>query len=247
MLTKDASFRVSTKRVSFERPLDPVVDVLNYLRSQDFFGDLGIAQLHRFFSEVGMIRFDNTNRRTIVGHELYGRLYHECREGDTYWSCYTSASYMSLRCDEYHNCVLGFVDQHSVRDEDLTVINTFLHGFCANDNVEVPKFVDADNELACIDMEAQFKRHRQTCTAVECQRKRPTLLLEDFRSYCGVIIPRQIVDDIFHMPIRQDDGPGNLYGYLKRSVFNDHDRTSWFIDVVQNGGKGWEYAPLNKK
>ncbi len=238
--------RVSVDSVSFDRPRSEI-NVLDYIASQEFFGSSVVVQLHRFFSEIGMTRFDDANRETIVGHELYKKLYYECRTGDIFWHCYESASFMSLNCNIYQNFVFGFADQYNATERDPSLINSFLHAFCANWNIKEPKFVDASVELACIDMRKQFDQHKQKCTNQNCARKHPDLVMEDFRSYLGVSIPKQIVADIFNMPLEQDRGHGVFYGYLKRKVFNDPDRTSWFIDVVKNGGKGWEYMPLNNK
>ncbi len=244
--TSLVKLRVKVRSVSFDRPSSEI-SVLDFIASQNFFESPEVRQLHRFFSEVGMTQFSDANRRTFVGHDLYEKLYYECRTGDICWVCYHSASFMSLKCDEYRNFVFGFADQYNGTKENPSLINSFLHAFCANENVEEPKFVDANIELACIDMREQFDRHKRECRNVNCARKRPDLVMEDFRSYSGTIIPRQVVDDIFNMPLKQDRGHGSFYAYLKQTVFNDNDRTSWFIDVVKNDGKGWEYAPLQKK
>lgn len=237
--------KVNVRAVDFERLCEPNKSALDYLVEKEFFHDEKVKQLHRFFSEVGMRTFDTRNRMSFdPDNLLYTKVFYECEDGDIRWDGHLAASYVSMNWGEYNQHILGFVDQNvfAVRDQNNSVINTFLHSFCANLDSNLKRFIDPKMDCTTDYWAERFSPRPASNGYLAISR--PCITMKDLHSYIGVVMPRQIVYDIFHGPLKQGRGYGILWGYLRDAIFNDYDRTTWFIDVVKNGGKGWEYRPL---
>ena len=123
-------------------------------------------------------------------------------------------------------------NQRFTKDKGMT--HTFLNSFCAN---EIGEFIDPVTETAC-DFDARyFERNKAMFERIK--KTEPDYTMEKFFTYHGVEIPLNIVRDILNGG--ESGFKQNMWGYLLKRIFSNHTMTTWFIQVVNNGGKGWKY------
>lgn len=221
-VSEDEKFKIAS--FTFDRfSSEPI---LEFLERQAHFGEEKARNVHRFFSEVGLISFDISKRRESPENEAISTIRsNHCWSDVMYWDCHICAGYAATKIPEWSKNIFGFVDQKHPWKKTGEV-HTLLHSFNANDQLE---FIDPSVEARCRQEMWWAERHKWD---------KPRVVFEDFSSYTGVIIPLNVVNDILYPEPDRYIGP---WRYFNRKIFIDREKTEWFIYVVKNDGQGWIY------
>jgi hypothetical protein len=195
-------------------------EVLDFIKSKNFFDNEIAKNLHYFFTQLPIIVFANENRRACAKDDPCFEVIenHVCWSDAEIWSCHIAAPYFSVMNPDW-DCILGFAQQ-AMRKSNA--INVFLHSF----NCLGLDFIDPTVQARC--NQEIFWTEKKKIPA-------PRLRAEDINFYFGVKMPKNIIDDI----LRGDRN--NLWGYLKDKVFYSFKKTEEFVEIVKNQGIGWKH------
>lgn len=221
-------FKKEFKVASFSFERDPEEDIFVFLERQAFYGSDVAKNLHRFFMETDLTRFDISKRQSFSAHPNARTIRSGCtniEEGG--WSCHIAAPFLATQGAGWERFYFGFASQNL---RTGTEVHTMLHSFNAD---EEGNFVDPHYESVCDHESWWWKTYGQSQGL-----QKPRVSLEDFHSYVGVSIPLNVARSILYI---SSSTKGNFWGYANRKIFHDHWKTNWFIDVVNSGGERWKY------
>ena len=219
---------LDTSSFSFDRQEDE--DALGFLDRRSFYGMDLVKNVHTFFQETNLQRFNVSDRRSLDDSPEVRKVFSRVNDPEFPWTCHIAAPYIAINSQRWSSHVFGFVSQDI--SENKKGVHTMPHSFNSDGNNE---FVDPKCESSCIYEEYWVQKYGKSRGF-----DNPRFTMSDFHSYIGVRIPKNVTRDIFgDNPNRQ----GNFWGYVKYNIFYDYWKTMWFIDVVNNSGEGWVYDP----
>lgn len=207
-------------------------NVLDFIKNQKFFNNDVAKNLHYFFSNTPLIFFDDSKKKVFKEyHDCYKKIEKRVcwsEEGRS-WPCHIAAPYLSVKNDNW-NCIFGFARQE-IKNSDKT--NTFLHSF---NSLGGKFFVDPVIQAQC---------NQQMLWVEKKLFPSPKIKMENFHSYFGVEIPKNIISDILFFE-KDKHITGNLWWYLQNKVFVSKEKTEKFIEILNKNGSGWKYEPFIK-
>jgi len=209
---------------NFNQPLEKT-DILEFVGERQFFQRDVVKNFHYLFSNVPVLNFEDSSRITCEVDEVYNKVGVKLlwTEEPGAWSCHIAAPYYTIHKPEY-TCVFGFARQ-ILSNPYWT--NTFLHSFNAKQN----EFIDLTLQVR-IDQEKYWINNNKL--------DKFSIAPENVVSYMGIVIPKNILNDILYA--RNEEGiTGNLWGYIKNKVLCSQEKTTKFIEVLNNNGAGWQY------
>ncbi len=208
---------------NFDQPLEKT-DILEFLKEKDYFDNDIVKNFHYLFSNVPVIAFEDSKKKLCVEDDVFNKIQgHVCWSEENVWNCHIAAPYYAIHSIDY-NCVFGFARQKS---EGSNITNTFLHSF----NSSGDEFIDTTIQ----------SRDNQQKYWVEIKSiPKLRFLCENIVSYMGIVIPTDILNDILYSRI-QEGITGNLWWYIKNKVLCSKEKTTKFIEVLNNNGIGWVY------
>ena len=208
---------------NFDQPLEKT-DILEFIKEKEFFSRDIVKNFHYLFSNVPVLSFEDSKKKSCVVDEVFNKIQGQvCWSEENVWNCHIAAPYYAIHNIDY-NCVFGFARQ---KNEGSKITNTFLHSFNSIGN----DFVDAT---------IQSRDNQQKWWVEKKSIEKPSFLFEDFVSYTGIVIPKNILNDILFSRI-QEGITGNLWRYIKNKVLCSEEKTNKFIAVLNNNGNGWVY------
>ncbi len=208
---------------NFFQPLEKT-DILEFIKEKEFFDNDIVKNFHYLFSNVSVVVFEDSKKKHCVEDDVFNKIQgNVCWSEENVWTCHIAAPYYAL-CKVEYNCVFGFARQ---KNEGSKITNTFLHSFnCSGDEF--------------IDTTIQSRDNQQKYWVEIKSIPKLRFLFENLVSYTGVVIPKNILNDVLYSTI-QEGITGNLWWYIKNKVLCSEEKTTKFIEVLNNNGVGWVY------
>lgn len=208
---------------NFDQPLEKT-DILEFIKEKEFFSRDAVKNFYHLFKNVPVLKFEDSAKKLCVEDDVFNKIQGlVCWSEENVWNCHIAAPYYAV-CNNNYDCVFGFARQ---KNEGSNITNTFLHSFNSIGN----DFVDAT---------IQSRDNQQKWWIEKKSIVKPSFLFENFVSYTGIVIPKNILNDILFSRI-QENITGNLWGYIKNKVLCSEEKTNKFIEVLNTNGTGWVY------